>query len=316
MNAPARFDVSVVIPLYNKAAYVRAALESVLAQCQPAREVLVIDDGSADAGPAIVESFGAKQVRLIRQANSGPGVARNRGIEEAKSPWIAFLDADDLWLPGHLAHLAELNRAFPNAAVLASGYEEFRGKQPAPRDRPSEAAREIDFFALDPAEPGLSSSSVAVKRDALRAAGGFARVFPGEDVDLWIRLGLGNPVILSRKITALYRREDEGLTHEYLTAPSARELPIFETLDSMLSNPIYGIRHAAISRYRDRWLLLLARQAIGRGQSAAARPLLRKVTGWDSEKAILTALAVLPARLSEKVLDVRRITKGLRGQHQ
>lgn len=93
--------VSVVIPCYNGAKYLRETLDSVLAQTYQVLEVLVIDDGSTDDSAAIAESYGPP-IRMIRQPNQGESIARNRGIEEAKGDWIAFLDADDLWLPSKI----------------------------------------------------------------------------------------------------------------------------------------------------------------------------------------------------------------------
>ncbi len=93
--------VTVVIPCYNAAPFLRATLESVMSQTHAPFEVLVIDDGSTDQTAAIAGSFGPP-LRLISQTNQGESVARNRGIDEAKGDWIAFLDADDLWLPNKL----------------------------------------------------------------------------------------------------------------------------------------------------------------------------------------------------------------------
>ena len=94
-------DVSVVIPCYNGAAFLRQTLDSVLAQSRPPREVLVVDDGSTDDSAAIAASFGPP-VRVISQENQGESVARNRGLDEAAGAWVAFLDADDLWEPEKL----------------------------------------------------------------------------------------------------------------------------------------------------------------------------------------------------------------------
>ena len=93
--------VSVVIPCYNGAAFLRETLDSVLAQTYPPLEVILIDDGSTDESAAIAESYGPP-VRVIRQENQGESVARNRGMDEARGDWIACLDADDLWKPEKL----------------------------------------------------------------------------------------------------------------------------------------------------------------------------------------------------------------------
>ena len=91
--------ISVVIPLYNKVKYIRRALDSVLNQTSADLEVIVVDDGSTDGGGHVVLRQHDGRVRLIRQGNKGVSVARNRGVSEARADLIAFLDADDEWLP-------------------------------------------------------------------------------------------------------------------------------------------------------------------------------------------------------------------------
>jgi len=93
--------LSVIIPVYNGAKYLEEAIAGVLAQSARPSEVIVIDDGSRDCSAAIADRFG-DPVRCIRQANAGPAAARNRGIAEARGEWLAFLDADDVWLPGKI----------------------------------------------------------------------------------------------------------------------------------------------------------------------------------------------------------------------
>ena len=99
--------VSVVIPCYNGAPFLRDTLGSATNQSHPPIEVLVVDDGSTDDSAAIADSFGPP-VRVIRQENQGESVARNRGIDEARGSWIAFLDADDLWEPTKLQRQLEV----------------------------------------------------------------------------------------------------------------------------------------------------------------------------------------------------------------
>src|SRR3982751_2380169 len=92
--------VSVIIPVHNGAKYLRAALESVLAQTYSPFEVIVVDDGSVDDSGVIAQSF--NDVRYIHQANQGVAAARNHGIEAARGDFFAFLDQDDLWTPEKL----------------------------------------------------------------------------------------------------------------------------------------------------------------------------------------------------------------------
>jgi glycosyltransferase involved in cell wall biosynthesis len=110
--------VSVVIPCYNGSRFLRETLASVLRQTEPVREVLVVDDGSTDGSADIAESFGPP-VRVIRQANAGESTARNRGVEEARGDWVAFLDADDVWEPHKLER--QLAALGPNDAANCTG---------------------------------------------------------------------------------------------------------------------------------------------------------------------------------------------------
>ncbi len=103
--------VSVVIPVYNRADSIVAAVTSALHQTLPPHEVIVVDDGSADRSAEMVESIADPRVRCIRQANGGAGSARNRALDVASGDWIAFLDSDDVWDDGRLASAAAMLEA-------------------------------------------------------------------------------------------------------------------------------------------------------------------------------------------------------------
>jgi len=99
---------SVVIPVYNRADALCGALASVLSQSERDFEIVVIDDGSRDDPRAVVEALGDPRIRFLRQDNRGGGAARNAGIDAARGAFIAFLDSDDVFLPGHLARMRRL----------------------------------------------------------------------------------------------------------------------------------------------------------------------------------------------------------------
>lgn len=113
--------ISAVIPTYNRRAYLRRAIDSVLAQAVPVHEVLVVDDGSTDGTvEAIAEWYGTR-VRVVRQERGGVSAARLRGIREARGEWIAFLDSDDEWVPGRNAVLSEAIARVPDTVAWIFG---------------------------------------------------------------------------------------------------------------------------------------------------------------------------------------------------
>ncbi|HEX7875232.1 MAG TPA: glycosyltransferase [Sphingobium sp.] len=126
MNDAAPF-FSVVIPLYNRADIVRDTIRSVQAQDWRDFEIIVIDDGSRDDPAPVIEALGDPRVRYVRQENAGGGAARNRGIEEARGRYIAFLDSDDLFLPGKLSIMAKALAGDDDRTVLYSRMKVDRG---------------------------------------------------------------------------------------------------------------------------------------------------------------------------------------------
>lgn len=116
-------DISVVIPVYNGEKYLRACLESVLASISPVREILLIDDGSTDGTLEIAREF--SQVQCFRQDNLGASAARNLGVKMAVGEWLAFMDADDLMLPGRLADGWEYLASRPELDGVFGEVEQF-----------------------------------------------------------------------------------------------------------------------------------------------------------------------------------------------
>lgn len=123
-----RRSVSVIVPTYNRANYIGEAIDSLMVQdiadCD--LEIIVVDDGSKDNTEEVVRSYG-ERVRYIRQENQGVGVARNRGIEEARGEWVAFLDSDDRWLPFKLSLQFKVLDHFPEIKVIHSNFYTFNG---------------------------------------------------------------------------------------------------------------------------------------------------------------------------------------------
>lgn len=188
-------DLSVVIPLHDKAPFIARTLASIEAQRPAPAEVVVIDDGSNDESAALVAHIAARSpltIRLIRQDNRGVSAARNAGMRAARRDWIAFLDADDAYLPGALAAFERARRAVPGAEVIF-GEVCHAGQDTSPATALSEAPVLFlsDYFAhLVGGGPEITASAVMIRRGALIRAGGFPEgVTVGEDSDTWFRLG-------------------------------------------------------------------------------------------------------------------------------
>jgi GT2 family glycosyltransferase len=114
-------EISVIVPAYNAARTVAATLDAILAQTSPAREIIVVDDGSKDDTRGALEPY-RDRVRIIHQVNSGVSASRNRGVTEAAGEWLAFCDADDLWDPDKLRVASAVLEAWPDAELLFHDY--------------------------------------------------------------------------------------------------------------------------------------------------------------------------------------------------
>jgi len=186
--------IAVVMPVYNRAASVRAAIDSVLAQDFPDFELLAVDDGSKDGTPEVIEAIGDPRIRCLRQPqNRGGNAARNRGIREAESPLICFLDSDDEFLPHKLGFVAEFFARHPEIDVLADSfrliYPPETGKAPADRPNPelwtsAEVEQAVFSRRLYKATPALSA-----RKKALEEIGLFDETLKRrQDMDLILRL--------------------------------------------------------------------------------------------------------------------------------
>jgi len=201
---------SIVIPLYNKANYIENTLKSVLNQTFTDYEIIVINDGSTDNSIKKVQEFNDIRIQLYNQKNQGASVARNYGIEKAKYDYIAFLDADDLWMDNHLQTLRALIQNFPNAGIYASRYELVfkNGKNYTPEFNGISRDFEgivSDYFEASLAYPISTSSSIVIPKYVFNETGYFKpAISSGQDVDMWIRIASNYPVVISNKITASY----------------------------------------------------------------------------------------------------------------
>ena len=175
-----------------------------------------------DDGAARVRAFDDPRIMVSVQPNAGVAAARTRALAAAQCPLVAFLDADDIWLPDHLQHLLELSLRFPQAALFGNRFVEFSAHDvpAAPRRPPTYRLLDYFFAAWAYGPQPFFTSSCMVRRDDALAAGGFpAGHSRGEDLALWIELAARHPVAVSSYIGCGYRRGADALTARLVTEP-------------------------------------------------------------------------------------------------
>lgn len=197
-------SVAAIIPCRNGEAYLAEALASVRAQTLPVDELIVVDDGSTDRSVDIARAAGCTVVAAA--GPGGPAAARNVGWRHARSGLLAFLDADDRWLPHHCATLVAWLDAHP-AAVLAYGGVNLFGLMGGQFPSLLPAGEPADASIISAVACAVPQMSVMIRRSALEAVGGYDEQWRGvEDFDLFARLALLGPFIAAPEITAEYRQ--------------------------------------------------------------------------------------------------------------
>lgn len=198
-------QVSVIIPTYNRAAFLREAIDSVCAQTEKDFELIIVDDGSTDATRNVVESYGGRRMQYFFQTNAGAAAARNAGIRNAHGAFITFLDSDDLWQPQKLAHQLAWMQAHPE--IMLCYTDEIwirRGVRVNQKKIHAKAGGWIYPLCLPRCI--ISPSSVLMRRELFDAVGRFDEQLPiCEDYDLWLRVAarcevgfLPTPLIIKR----------------------------------------------------------------------------------------------------------------------
>jgi glycosyltransferase involved in cell wall biosynthesis len=185
--------VSVIIPTFNRASLVREAIASVLAQTYPRIELIVVDDGSNDDTPAVIETFHTA-LTLLRQPHMGVSSARNRGVAASHGELVAFLDSDDLWLPHKVTAQVAVFQEHPQTQAC---YTDEIWIRRGVRVNQRLIHQKYDGWIFLPslARCIISPSSIMLRRSLWNQLGGFDERFPAcEDYDLWLRLALVAPV--------------------------------------------------------------------------------------------------------------------------
>jgi glycosyltransferase involved in cell wall biosynthesis len=181
--------ITVVLPIYNGAEFLRAAIDSILQQTETRFELLCIDDGSKDDSAAIVRSYSDPRIKLLQHPNRGLCGTVNRGIEEAQAPFIARNDQDDLSVPDRLEKQLQYLQANPDVGCVFTHYQKVgRARTWDNLDKQSSQDGEVRPFRGLPDGCQLASTMLA-RAEVLRAVGGFRQAYyPADDWDVQLRL--------------------------------------------------------------------------------------------------------------------------------
>lgn len=314
--------ISVVIPLYNKELSIQRAINSVLNQTEQDFEIIVVNDGSTDKSAELVANFTVdSRIRLFHQENLGVSVARNRGVAEARSDFIAFLDADDEWLPGFLNAIINLSQLFRSKSVFATTYffmnnggETFLPKT-AKLDRENAQFVINDYLSILRIGLPFNSSSFAVKKKVFLDLGGFEKGLKyKEDVDFWIRLSLHYDIVFDSTPLAIYHRDSENRACPIYENEIDQTLPVLNLVNKLNDGQVPKHLTQSAVEYIAKYQIPLAKHYILSKQPKAARALLQTCSGtkiYLHEWWLVYSVSFLPTFILQPVIKIKNLIESL-----
>ncbi|BCX82140.1 hypothetical protein MIT9_P1725 [Methylomarinovum caldicuralii] len=297
-------DFSVVIAVHNGERTLKRAIDSILAQTLPPREVIVVDDGSTDASAEIAAGYGAP-VRVLRQQNRGAAAARNAGVAAARGNWIAFLDADDYYYPRRLELAAEAVRRFPDADFVTADFD-YRDEGGNLLRRSLEStvlgARLLQenspFVLMESRDFGVfiedhfgDTHTLTLPRETFLRLGGYPEGFAVcEDVHFLIRLCLASQhaAVVAQPVAAYVIHPNSATRSDSLRA-QRQTVAAWRSLKPLLAQASAPLR----AGYR---------RGLARARYNLAVALLRAGSRWEAVQAVLPLLHEAPSLNSLRIL--------------
>lgn len=249
------FATTVVIPAYDHARYVGLAVESALTQTLRPKEIIVVDDGSTDDTAEVLATF-SDRIQVIRQRNEGVAAARNRGARAGSGELVAFLDADDVWLPRKLECQAGRFARDPSVLLVHCGVEEIdaAGRTLGRRLEGLEGDVTLEMLRFRRSVILGGGSGVVVRRTAFEDAGGFdARLSTSADWDFYFRVASRGQVGFVPEVLLRYRlhggnmhRNVDAMEHDMLLA-YAKAFAAIQPHLGISRRRCYGNLHAVLA---------------------------------------------------------------------
>jgi len=308
--------ISIIIPLYNKGPHIARAINSVLHQTVQNFEIIIVDDQSSDEGLTIVKRYNDPRIFLIEQDHRGVSRTRNHGVDLAKNDFIAFLDADDEWMPRYLETILRLIEKYPEAGMYttawkiqtADGKTRWANFQCLPSP-PWEGLIPDYFRSAAVGDDPVNSSTVVIPKRIFHEMGGFPEGYWfGEDTDLFGKIALKYPVAFSWEFGEIYHVDALNRSTEK-KMPLHHEEPFVKTarLALMQGEVLPELKeslHEFIAKkeiYRCYWVL-------HEGNLTDAQIILKQCTTKlrKQEKMKLLILAGLPRWVYLGIRDIRQ----------
>ena len=268
------FKISVIIPLYNKKDSIVNAIKSVLNQSYEVDEILILNDGSTDGSELIIKQhINTQKLKIINQKNQGVSSARNKGVELAKNNWLAFLDADDEWLPKFIETCVNLKINNENCDFIATAYSlcDKNGLIKNIILRRLKFYKEgqlINYFEVaSHSHPPFCSSSVLIKKELLQKINGFPiRVTSGEDLLTWAKLATITTIAYSNIPLSIYNFETSTQSNNQTIRTPDKTDFVGQELNKLLRNS----NDPYLKTYNSHWHKMRASVYLKLGQNKNA----------------------------------------------
>jgi glycosyltransferase involved in cell wall biosynthesis len=311
--------ISVIIPLYNKEKEIKRCLDSVLSQTFQDFEVTIVDDYSTDGSLSIVNGYNDPRISVIEQDHRGVSYTRNHGVKQSKSDYVAFIDADDEWMPKHLETIVRLIKNFPEAGMFTTAYN-FRtvdGKTrladykciPAP---PWEGLipdyfKSLAFGAI--IGWPTNSSVVVIPKKIFYERGGFPEGYwMSEDSALYVNIALKYPVAFSWELGATWYLDASNRANDKMISPDYEDPSVKIARTALMKGEVPGEFIESLHEYISKMEIIRASRYVKTGHSDSAQIILNKChTRWQyNEKMKWLLLAKLPYPVFLFIQNIRQ----------
>ena len=247
--------VSVIIPLYNKADYIKRAIDSVLAQSEQDFEIIVVGGNSTDGGDRIVQKYTDSRISLVKERSKGVSAARNQGVDISKSNWIAFLDADDEWQPNFLETMLHLSYEYPDAGIYGCLYNYNEKNKPIIDNKcnlaqnkniilwRANSKKTYFYYCAVSGEYPIQTSGVLIPKTIFQEYNGFnTNMMFYEDVDLWDKIAFKYDICTTKELLSIYHIECSSAIERIYACNNKYEQPFIKYIETVKEENILPLR--------------------------------------------------------------------------